>query len=361
VKRAGAILASLLVTASVISACGGGGGHGGGFVPLGSGPTPTPSPTPSPSPGSPVLPDQPGALAVPAQIFPSTDDWNTDISGYPVDPMSATYIASIGASSPLHADFGTVYAGAPNGIPFIVVAGTQTPVPIDFETYGSESDPGPYPFPSNTPIEGLSPGAIPPPGGVGDQHSLVVDKDHMILYESGFTFPPNAPSGSWPLDANWSANCGAKWDLTKQCYGQRPLGWTSADAAGLPIFAGLVRYDEAVTNGVITHAIRVTVKSSQNMYVRPASHQAGSANTSLPPMGLRIRLKASVSTTGYPPEVTVILKALQKYGMIVADNGSSWYISGAPDSRWSDSNLHTMSAIVGSDFEVVTTYALKGP
>jgi hypothetical protein len=273
-----------------------------------------------------------------------------------VHANSANFIASIGASTGLHPDFGTTYNNAPNGIPFIVVTGAQALVPIDFQFYASESDPGPYPFPANTPIEGVSPGTAPPFNGVGDQHSIVIDKDNLKLYETWMTFPPGDANTNWSTDANWSAANGAVWDLTKPCAGQRPSGWTSADAAGLPIFAGLVRYDEAVTAGVINHALRFTVKSSQQGFITPASHAAGTAGaTNLPPMGLRVRLKASTPITGYSPEVTAILTAMKKYGMIVADNGSSWYVSGAPDSRWSDSNLAQLSQIKGSDFEAVDT------
>jgi hypothetical protein len=187
----------------------------------------------------------------------------------------------------------------------------------------------------------------------------VIDTDTLHLYGTATTFPPTVPNSFGPADANWSAACGAVFDLTKPCAGQRPLHWTSADAAGLPILAGLVRYDEAVTKGVVNHALRFTVNSSQNAFIRPAQHQAGAADTTLPPMGLRVRLKASTVITGYPPEVQVILTALKRYGMLVADNGSSWYISGAPDSRWSDTNLHTLGQLHGSDFEVVTTYPIQ--
>ena len=166
------------------------------------------------------------------QVFPVNDDWNLDVSSANVDLMSSTYINSIGLGTAVHADFGTVYNGAPNGINYIVVSGSQAKVPIDFKTYPAESDPGPYPYPSNTPIEGVSPGQVPPQNGGGDQHSIVVDKDNMILYESAVTFPPNAPNSFGAVDANWSAACGAIFDLTKPCYGQRPLRFTSADARG---------------------------------------------------------------------------------------------------------------------------------
>jgi hypothetical protein len=274
--------------------------------------------------------------------------------------MSSTYINSIGVGTALHSDFGTVYNGAPNGINYIVVSGSQAKVAIDFLLYGTESDPGPYPFPINTPIEGFNPGQAPPSSGGGDQHSIVIDKDNLKLYETGVTFPPNAPNSFGATDSNWCAAGGAIFDLTKPCAGQRPLHWTSADAAGLPIFAGLVRYDEVVTKGVINHALRFTVNSSQNAFIRPAQHQAGSANTNLPPMGLRVRLKASFDATALPAEIQVICACLKKYGMMVADNGSSWFVSGAPDSRWSDTNLSKINQLHGSDFEVVNMgYAVQ--
>jgi hypothetical protein len=366
-------LAVFALGAGIVFGCGGGGhGYGGGgnnYIPPSPSPGGSPSPSPTPSPGSsptptpspgatPALPDQPGAIAVPSQIFPANDDWNTDVSGLPVLAMSNTYINSIGANTTLHPDFGTTYNNAPIGIPFIVVTGSQMLVPIDFMFYASESDPGPYPIPANAPIEGVNPGQLPPFNGAGDQHSLILDKDHMKLYEFGLANPPGNPTSSWSTDSNWSAAGGAVWDLTKVASGQRPVHWTSADAAGLPIFPGLARYDEIVTKGVLTHALRLTVNSSQNAFYPPASHQAGSANTALPPMGLRIRLKASFTISNtLPLEVQALLTGFKKYGLIVADNGSSWYISGAPDSRWNDGNLHSLNVAKGSDFECVDTGA----
>ena len=281
-----------------------------------------------------------GPTSAYGEVFPANNPWNTDISGYPVHPNSDNFINSIGASTGLHPDFGTTYNGAPNGIPFVVVSGTQPLVPINFVAYASESDPGPYPVPANAPIEGG-------PNATGDRHVIVVDKDHHMLYEMDNAFPD-------PTTGGWTADCGAVFDL--QSNNLRPAGWTSADAAGLPIFAGLVRYDEAVTQGAINHALRFTVAHSQHGYVLPAEHYASSStDPNLPPMGLRLRLKASVNISVFPPEVQVILTALKKYGMFVADNGSNWYISGAPDSNWNDSNLATLSQIKGSDFEVVDT------
>ena len=256
----------------------------------------------------------------------------------PVDPNSANLIASIGLNTGLHPDFGTVYNGAPNGIPYIVVSGTQPRVPINYTAYGDESDPGPYPVPPNAPIEGG-------PSSTGDRHVLIIDRDNWKLYELGYSFPISN-------GANWNANCGAIFDLNSNT--MRPAGWTSADAAGLPIFPGLVRYGEVFEQGVITHALRFTVHDSRRAYVYPARHFASSdTNPNLPPMGMRVRLKASFDITGFSPRMQVILGALKKYGMMVADNGSNWYISGAPDPRWDDSELNALKTIKGSSFEVV--------
>jgi hypothetical protein len=255
-----------------------------------------------------------------------------------VDPNSDNLIAGIGLNTNLHPDFGTVYNGAPNGIPYIVVAGNQSLVPMNWTAYGDESDPGPYPVPANAPIEG---GAA----SSGDRHVLVIDRDNWKLYELGYAFPING-------GASWNANCGAVFDLNSNAL--RPAGWTSADAAGLPIFPGLVRYDEVVEQGEITHALRFTAAITRHAYVAPARHFA-SDNTSVnrPPMGMRVRLKASFNISGYTPAIQVILRALKKYGMLLADNGSSWYISGAPDPRWSDDELNQLKGINGSNFEVV--------
>jgi hypothetical protein len=264
-------------------------------------------------------------------VFPADNAWNTDISNAPVDPNSANYINSMGAGTGMHPDFGT----NPNyGIPFIVVPGTQPKVPITFR-YADESDPGPYPIPDNAPIEG---GA----GSTGDRHILVIDSGACYLYEVW------ASAGG---PGNWSGGSGAIWHLNVDW--TRPAGWTSADAAGLPVFPGLVRYDE-VAAGAINHALRFTVNNTQHGYVAPASHFASSnTDPNTPPMGLRVRLKASVNISGYPASVQVILTALKRYGMIVADNGSDWYISGASDSRFNDDELRTIGNIHGSDFEVI--------
>jgi hypothetical protein len=268
-------------------------------------------------------------------IFPADNPWNTDVSAAPVDPMSDAYIASIGMTTGVHPDFDSIG----DGIPFVYVPGTQAKVPITFGAYASESDPGPYPIPLSAPIENGS-----------DAHVIAVDIDNCMLYELFAA----AQSG-----AGFTADSGAIFDLRSNA--QRPAGWTSADAAGLPIFPGLVRYSEVIGDGVIKHALRFTVNKSQKGYVDPARHAAGSCATgsTCPPMGLRVRLKASVDISTYPKSVQVILSALKKYGMIVADNGSSWYISGEPNAMWNDDDLHKIGAIVGSDFEVVKSGAIQ--
>jgi hypothetical protein len=304
-------------------------GHVGGGPP--DDPTASPTPTAVPDLG-------PGASLHGKRVFPANNPWNQDVSTIPVDSNSANLIASVGLNTGLHADFGTVFNGAPNGIPYVVVAGSQTLAPINYTAYGNESDPGPYPVPPNAPIEGG-------PGSSGDRHVIVIDRDNWKLYELGYAFPMN--NGT-----SWNANCGAIFDLNSNA--QRPAGWTSADAAGLPIFPGLVRYDEVFEQGVIAHALRFTVHDTRRAYVYPASHFASTlTSANLPPMGMRVRLKASFDISGFSPAMQVILRAMKQYGMIVADNGSNWYISGAPDPRWSDSDLHTLGAIKGSNFEVV--------
>ena len=279
----------------------------------------------------------PGASLHGKQVFPPDNPWNQDISNAPLDPDSARLIAAIGPDGRLHPDFGTVYRGAPNGIPYTVVSGSQPPVRIDLR-YASESDPGPYPVPRDAPIEGG-------PNSEGDRHVLVVDRDNWKLYEL-FSAKPN------PTGTVWSAAAGAIFDLKSNSV--RPDGWTSADAAGLPIFPGLVRYDEVFEQREIRHALRFTVGRSRRAYVYPARHQAGHADDpNLPPMGCRVRLKASLDISSYSPANQVILRALKKYGMFVADNGPSWFLSGAPDPRWSDQDLSLLKNIKGFNFEVV--------
>ena len=285
-----------------------------------------------------TMPGQSFGIDVPVtfRLFPATNAWNTDISQYPLHPLSGNFIASIGSLTSLHPDFGTVWNGAPNGIPYVVVPGNQPLVPVSFD-YADESDPGPYPIPPDAPIEG---GA----GSTGDRHILILDPAHLKLYEL---------YDAQNLGSSWHAGSGAVFDLTSNAL--RPDRWTSADAAGLPMLPGLVRYDE-VAAGVIDHALRFTVSSTQRGFIHPATHYASSnTDPSLPPMGLRLRLKASYDISGFPASVQVILRALKKYGMIVADNGTSWYISGAPDPRWSDDELHTLSQVPGSAFEAVYT------
>ena len=281
-------------------------------------------------------------VAIPFPLFPTDNPWNTRVDTLPVDANSAAYLATMGLSTGLHADFGTTWDGAPNGIPYVCVTGTQKKVPVSFD-YADESDPGPYPIPSNAPIEGG-------PSSDGDRHVLVLDVDNQKLYELYAAYPQ--------ADGSWQAGSGAIFDLGTNAL--RPDGWTSADAAGLPILPGLVRYDEAVSEGVIDHALRFTVARTQKAYIYPATHQASSStDPDLPPMGLRVRLKASFDISGFSPEVQVILQAMKTYGMMVADNGSNWYVSGAPDPRWSDDDLHELGQVKGSDFEVVDTRALQ--
>jgi len=268
--------------------------------------------------------------------FPSDDLWNTDISNAPVDPNSAAIISFIGPSIGLHPDFGSgLYNGSIIGIPYLVVDSAQGPVTINFTAYGDESDPGPMPIPTNAPIEG-----DPNPGG--DQHVLVLDNNSCWLYE---LFDAQ-PSGS-----GWNAGSAAVWDLNAD--EQRPYTWTSADAAGLPIFPGLARYDE-VASGAINHALRFTLQSSRAAFTPPASHwAANSTNANAAPMGMRMRLKASFDISSFSPANQVILTALKKYGMIMADNGSSMYISGAPNDNWNNDDLHNLGSVTASDFDVI--------
>lgn len=271
------------------------------------------------------------------QVFPPDNPWNQDISALPVHPNSANYLASMGLDTGLHPDFGTVYEGAPIGIPYAVVDGSQPKVSVTFD-YADESDPGPYPIPPNVPIEGG-------PNADGDRHVIVVDTENKLLYEL---------YDAHPFGNRWSAGSGAIFDLTSNTL--RPAGWTSADAAGLPIFPGLARYDEIVGGGELTHALRFTVSQTQRAYVSPARHFASSSNNANhPPMGLRVRLRADFNESAFPSSVQVILRGLKKYGMIVADNGSNWYISGAPDPRWNDDELRRLREVKGRDFEVVYT------
>jgi hypothetical protein len=275
------------------------------------------------------------------QVFPADNIWNTPVDTLPVDPNSAAYIQTIGADAPLKADFGSgTWEGGPIGIPYAVVLGTQAKVPVSFG-YADESDPGPYPIPTDAPIEGG-------PESDGDRHVLVVNRDACLLYELFYAFPQ--PDGSW------QAGSGAIFDLNSHAL--RPAGWTSADAAGLPILPGLVRYEEVI-NGDINHALRFTAPQTRRDYVWPARHYASNLTDSqYPPIGQRFRLRADFDISGFSPEVQVILRALKTYGLILADNGSAWYITGAPDERWDNDMLQELGQVHGSDFEALDVSSL---
>ncbi|HZR82229.1 MAG TPA: hypothetical protein VFD92_14135 [Candidatus Binatia bacterium] len=279
------------------------------------------------------------------QMFPANNVWNRDVSGLPPHPLSDDYVASIGMSAPLHPDFGgALYRNAPIGIPYTVVPSIQPLVPISF-LYDDESDPGPYPLPPFAPVEG----GAKPGVGKGDAHVLVVETGSCTLWEV-------YAAKSHVKGASWSAGSGAVFDLTSNAL--RPAGWTSADAAGLPILPGLVRWDETEA-GVIAHAIRFTAPRTQSAYVWPARHEASSSSDpALPPMGVRFRLKSTFNVSSFSPRNQVILTALKTYGMILADNGSSWFISGTPDPRWDDDELNELKTLHGSDFEAVDTSSL---
>ena len=269
--------------------------------------------------------------------FPDDNPWNQRIDGLPVDPRSDAIIRRIGAGTELHADFGANWDGGPFGIPYVVVPANQPRMPIRFTEYGDESDPGPYPVPPDASVEKGS-----------DHHVLVVDPSHQKLYELYHAERRRGPNGA----VRWAAGSGAVFDLTSNRL--RPAGWTSADAAGLPIFPGLARYDEVVGSREIRHALRFTVEHTRKAYLPPATHFASDeTDPLLPPMGMRVRLKRSFDVSGYPPQARVVLVALQRYGMIVADNGSDWFVSGAPDARWNDDDLNTLKQVRGGDFEVV--------
>jgi hypothetical protein len=270
--------------------------------------------------------------------FPSSSLWNADISAAPVDPNSANIINFIGAAVTLHPDFGAgTFHNQSLGIPYRTVAGTQAKVSVTLGAFASESDPGPEPIPSNALIEGF-----PKPGN-GDRHVLVLEKDGCWLYE---LYHAALKSGKW------SADSAAIWDMTIN--EQRPYTWTSADAAGLPVFVGLARHDE-VAAGAINHALRFTVPTSRRAFVQPATHWASTVtDPNAPPMGTHLRLKASFDISSYPADDQVILTALKKYGMILADNGSAIFISGTPDNAWNNTNLNLLKQITASSFEVVT-------
>jgi hypothetical protein len=315
----------------------------------------TPQPSASPTLAAPAAPP-PASTAVPpatlppdpitvfhpgggsnlggCAVFPSNNPWNQDVSSLPLDPNSNTYITRIDTFRQfVHPDFGS---DPSYGIPYVVVPGSQPFVPITFNAYGNESDPGPYPVPLNAPVEAGS-----------DRHVLVADSGNCHLYEM---------FGAQQQGSGWTCASGAVFDLSSNAL--RPDTWTSADAAGLPILPGLVRYDE-VASGVINHALRFTVDESQNGFIHPATHQAGVNNPADPPMGLRLRLKASLDLSPFHGESLVILTALKKYGMLLADNGSSWYISGSTDTRWNDNDLNQLKTVPGSAFEAVQTGSIQ--
>jgi hypothetical protein len=292
---------------------------------------------------APTLPtDTAQASLAGCPVLPANNIWNQPVTNLPVHPHSAEYIQSIGANSGLHADFGAgLWDGGPIGIPYNLVTSSQPKSAVTF-VYDDESDAGPYPLPANPLIEGG-------PNSSGDRHILIIDTDACILYELYSAYPPKNGAG-------WQAGSGAIYDLNSNAL--RPAGWTSADAAGLPILPGLVRYDE-VASGQIRHALRFTVSQTQRAYVWPARHFASSQTAqSLPPMGMRFRLKASFDTSQYSGQARVILEALKTYGMILADNGSNWYISGVPDERWDNDILHSLGGVLGSSFEAVDTSGL---
>jgi hypothetical protein len=280
----------------------------------------------------------PGAPSCP--VFPASNPWNQRVDRLPVAANSDAIIRSIGPDETMHADFGSgLWEGGPIGIPITVVGrhSKTRSVRVAFE-YADESNRGPYPIPSNVKIEGGR-------QSDGDRHAVIVDRDNCRLYELFALYP--TPGGGW------RAGSGAIWNLRSNRL--RPAGWTSADAAGLPILPGLARYDE-VARGKIDHALRFTVRRTRRAYVYPARHYASDSNDpSLPPMGLRLRLKASYPTTGFPRQARIVLEALKRYGMLVADNGSDWYVTGAPDPRWSNEQLHTLHRVPGSAFAVVQT------
>jgi len=286
------------------------------------------------SPRSDGRPGGPSPLIGGCAVLPGDNAFNRDVSRDPVDPRSADYIDSIGPNEHLHPDFGS---NPDYGIPFSVVDRSQPPVPIRFNAYADESDPGPYPIPAGAPIEAGS-----------DHHVLVLQRGTCRLYEL---------YAARRVGAGWEADSGAVFDLRSNAL--RPEGFTSADAAGLPILPGLLRYDE-VRSGAIHHAIRVTVTRTQRAYVHPATHFASdSSNPRLPPMGLRLRLKASFDISAFPADARAILQAMKTYGMIVADNGSDWFFGGATDPRWNDDQLDTLKSVPGGAFEAVRSGALR--
>jgi len=285
----------------------------------------------------------PGAPKCP--IFPPSSHWNRPVDRLPLHPRSAAIVRAVGRAEPAHADFGSgLYEGAPIGIPYRVVPGGQRRVPVSFE-YASESDRGPYPIPPGVPIEGGR-------GGDGDRHVILVDRSRCRLYELFSAYPVEE-------GRRWRAGSGATWSLRSNR--MRPRGWTSADAAGLPILPGLARYDE-VRRGRIDHALRITVPRTRRAFIYPARHFASAAaDPDLPAMGQRVRLRRGFDVSSFPRQSRVVLRALKRYGAIVADNGSAWYVSGAPHRGWDNDDLHSLGRVRGADFEVVDTGRLARP
>jgi hypothetical protein len=287
------------------------------------------------------------ALRLPAArhcpVFPANNPWNQRVDKLPVSADSGRLISAIGLDAPVHADFGSgKWDGGPIGIPFDVVSRKTARRHVWFQ-YADESNRVRYPIPTHVHIEGGAHAS-------GDRHAILVDKSACRLYEL---------YALRHTRHGWTAGSGAVWSLRSNHL--RPAGWTSADAAGLPIFPGLARWDEA-SRGAIDHALRFTASQTRRAYVYPARHYASNSNdASLPPMGLRVRLKASVNVSSFPRQARVVLRALQRYGMILADNGSPWYISGAPNSHWSNDALHSLGRLTGADFEVVDTSSLPQP
>ncbi|MGZ8783456.1 MAG: hypothetical protein ACXWZB_08170 [Gaiellaceae bacterium] len=274
-------------------------------------------------------------------VFPASSPWNQRVDELPVAPNSGRVVAAIGPGDHMHADFGSgLWEGGPIGIPVTVVRGTQAKSRVSFE-YAPESDKGPYPIPANVAIEGGR-------RADGDRHALIVDRDSCTLYELFALFP---------TASGWRAGSGAIFDLRSNKL--RPAGWTSADAAGLPILPGLARYED-VARGRIDHALRFTVQNTRRAYVWPARHFASDkTDPALPPMGMRFRLKQSYPIASFPRQARIVLQALKEYGMILADNGSDWYVSGAPHPKWSNAELHTLHRVPGSAFEVVDGTKLR--
>jgi hypothetical protein len=289
----------------------------------------------------PVFPKPPASLSPQAPSLPNEAAWNQDVSQAPVAPDSAAIVAYIDShgGDRLHPDFGSPRA---YGFPYAVVGAGRRRLPIHYTAYGEESDPGPFPIPPRAPVENGQ-------RSDGDRHVLAVDRSRCVLYElsRGFFKRHRRP--------HWNADAGARWNLRSTTL--RPDSWTSADAAGLPIFPGLIRYDE-VAAGRIDHAIRVTFDSTRNAWVHPGSHCAGdTSNPDAPPMGLRLRLEASYDLSGFSGAAKAIAVALKHYGLIVADNGSNWYFGGTSDRRWDDGNLDQLKRIPGNAFEIVQSAA----